>query len=289
MASNLRLHLQHCFSPPSLRSYFAEFISTFLFVFTAVGSAISARMLTPDVTSDASSLVATAVAQAFGLFAAVFIAGDVSGGHVNPAVTFAFAVGGHIGVPSAIFYWASQLLGSTLACLVLHFISAGQARNRRQPLPSLTSFRTNLASLRCTYVGAGRADDEDRGGDDRIRRGDSGGGAHVPARVHGARGRGPSRGRQEGVCDDGVGLLTGWAPDGRVRAGGGLAHRRVHEPGAVIWAGGCRRGLQEPGRILGRPDDRRGGRGAGAPEPGVPVRARAAARERGNGGGGVTS
>ncbi|XP_062184474.1 probable aquaporin TIP5-1 [Phragmites australis] len=127
MASNLRLHLQHCFSLPALRSYLAEFISAFLFVFTAVGSAISARMITPDVTSDASSLVATAVAQAFGLFAAVLIAADVSGGHVNPAVTFAFAIGGHIGVPSAIFYWASQLLGSTLACLVLHFFSAGQA------------------------------------------------------------------------------------------------------------------------------------------------------------------
>ncbi|KAL6903380.1 hypothetical protein ACP4OV_004193 [Aristida adscensionis] len=142
MASNLLIHLKHSVSPPSLRSYLAEFISTFLFVFAAVGSAISARtspqasssrrvarwMLTPGATSsDAASLVATGVAQAFGLFAAVLIAADVSGGHVNPAVTFAFALCGHIGVPSAVFYWASQLLGSTFACLVLHYLSAGQA------------------------------------------------------------------------------------------------------------------------------------------------------------------
>ncbi|XP_024311261.1 probable aquaporin TIP5-1 isoform X1 [Brachypodium distachyon] len=126
MASNLRAHMKHCFSAASLRSYLAEFVSTFLFVFVAVGSAMSARMLTPDVTSDASSLVATAVAQSFGLFAAVFIAADVSGGHVNPAVTFALAIGGHIAVPSAIFYWSCQLLGSTFACLVLHYFSAGQ-------------------------------------------------------------------------------------------------------------------------------------------------------------------
>src|SRR5438132_1675841 len=86
-----------------------------------------AGMVTPDVTFDASSLVATAVAQAFGLFAAMLIATDVSGGHVNPAVTFAFVVGGNIGVPSALFYWTSQLLGSTFACLVLFFLSAGQA------------------------------------------------------------------------------------------------------------------------------------------------------------------
>ena len=82
-------------------------------------------MLTPDVTSDASSLVATALAQAFALFAAVFIAADVSGGHVNPAVTFAFALGGHIPFPTAILYSASQLLGSTFACFVVHIASAG--------------------------------------------------------------------------------------------------------------------------------------------------------------------
>ena len=42
-SNNLLVHLKHCFSAPSLRSYLAEFISTFLFVFTAAGSAISAR------------------------------------------------------------------------------------------------------------------------------------------------------------------------------------------------------------------------------------------------------
>ncbi|CAL5030676.1 unnamed protein product [Urochloa decumbens] len=143
MASNLLCKLKRSVSAASLRSYLAEFISTFLFVFAAVGSAISARMAmsgpgapAPDATSsagasaasDAASLVATAVAQAFGLFAAVLIAADVSGGHANPAVTFAFAIGGHIGVPTAVFYWASQMLASVFACLVLHYISAGQAR-----------------------------------------------------------------------------------------------------------------------------------------------------------------
>ena len=100
---------------------------------TAFGMCVLAGMLTtPDVTSSgsASPLVATAIAQAFGLFAAVLIAADVSGGHVNPAVTFTYAIGGHIGVPSAIFYWASQLLGSTLACLSLNLFPAGEACNR---------------------------------------------------------------------------------------------------------------------------------------------------------------
>ncbi|TVU14967.1 hypothetical protein EJB05_38464, partial [Eragrostis curvula] len=109
--NNLRAHMKQCFSAPSLRAYVAEFGCS-----------------TPTGTPDASALVATAVAQALGLYAAVFIAADVSGGHVNPAVTFAFAIGGHIPVPNAIFYWAAQMLGSTFACLVLNCLSAGQAR-----------------------------------------------------------------------------------------------------------------------------------------------------------------
>jgi glycerol uptake facilitator-like aquaporin len=62
---------------------------------------VGAGMLTPDITSNASSLAATAVAQAFALFAALFIAADVSGGHVNPAVTLAFALGGYVSFPTA--------------------------------------------------------------------------------------------------------------------------------------------------------------------------------------------
>ncbi|KAL6652275.1 hypothetical protein ACP70R_011200 [Stipagrostis hirtigluma subsp. patula] len=151
-SNNLLVLMKQCFSPPSLRSFLAEFISTFLFVFAAVGSAISARMLTPDGTPDATSLVATAVAQAFALFAAVLVAADVSGGHVNPAVTFAFAIGGYIGLPSAIFYWASQLLGATFACLVLHYISAGQAVPTTRIAAAMTGFGAAIMEGVTTFL-----------------------------------------------------------------------------------------------------------------------------------------
>ncbi|CAN6268796.1 unnamed protein product [Urochloa humidicola] len=157
MASNLLCKLKRSVSAASLRSYLAEFISTFLFVFAAVGSAISARMATADAgkgagAPDAASLVATAVAQAFGLFAAVLIAADVSGGHANPAVTFAFAIGGHIGVPTAVFYWASQMLGSVFACLVLHYISAGQAVPTTRINVHMTGFGAAIIEAVLTFM-----------------------------------------------------------------------------------------------------------------------------------------
>ncbi|KAH7537859.1 probable aquaporin TIP5-1 [Ziziphus jujuba] len=103
----------------ALRSYIAEFLSTFFYVFAVLGSMMSSRKLMPDAASDPSSLVVVAVANAFALASAVFIAANISGGHVNPAVTFGMAVGGHISVPTALFYWISQLLASVIACLVL--------------------------------------------------------------------------------------------------------------------------------------------------------------------------
>ncbi|XP_058086545.1 aquaporin TIP2-1-like [Magnolia sinica] len=126
MGSKLDL-IEEAFGPHSLRSYLAEFISTFLFVFIGVGSAISAGKLTSDASSDVTGLVAVAVAHAFALFVAVYVAANTSGGHVNPAVTFGLAVGGHISILTGTCYWVAQLLGSTMACLFLMLVTRGQA------------------------------------------------------------------------------------------------------------------------------------------------------------------
>ncbi|KAJ8632153.1 hypothetical protein MRB53_025489 [Persea americana] len=131
MASAIsRSQLEQSITVPALRSYLAEFISTFLFVFAVVGSVMSARKMTPDAATGSSSLavVAEAMAHAFALFVMVYIASNnVSGGYMNPAVTFGLAVGGHISIPTAMFYWAAQLVASTMACLLLRLLTAGNA------------------------------------------------------------------------------------------------------------------------------------------------------------------
>lgn len=129
MASAIsRSQIEQSITVPALRSYLAEFISTFLFVFAVVGSVMSARKMTPDVAMGSSTpaLVAEAMAHAFALFVMVYIASNnLSGGYMNPAVTFGLAVGGHISIPTAMFYWAAQLVASTMACLLLRLLTAG--------------------------------------------------------------------------------------------------------------------------------------------------------------------
>ncbi|KAF8077274.1 hypothetical protein N665_1049s0008 [Sinapis alba] len=111
----------------SLKAYLAEFISTLLFVFAGVGSAIAFGKLTENAALDASGLVAIAVCHGFALFVAVSIAANHSGGHVNPAVTFGLVLGGKLKVITGIFYWVAQLLGSTVACFLLKFVTGGLA------------------------------------------------------------------------------------------------------------------------------------------------------------------
>ncbi|KAL9291593.1 Aquaporin TIP2-1 [Arabidopsis thaliana] len=113
------------FSLASLRAYLAEFISTLLFVFAGVGSAIAYAKLTSDAALDTPGLVAIAVCHGFALFVAVAIGANISGGHVNPAVTFGLAVGGQITVITGVFYWIAQLLGSTAACFLLKYVTGG--------------------------------------------------------------------------------------------------------------------------------------------------------------------
>ncbi|KAK4364626.1 hypothetical protein RND71_015984 [Anisodus tanguticus] len=88
-------NLKEARHPDTLRAVAAEFISMFVFVFASEGCAIS---FTNTLTSDgaimpAAVLISAALSHAFSLFVAVSVSLNISGGHVNPAVTFAAFIG----------------------------------------------------------------------------------------------------------------------------------------------------------------------------------------------------
>ncbi|CAO2815437.1 unnamed protein product [Amaranthus hypochondriacus] len=113
------------FSWASIKAYIAEFISTLLFVFAGVGSCIAYNKLTADAALSPGGLVAVAVCHGFALFVAVAVGANISGGHVNPAVTFGLAVGGQITILTGIFYWVAQLAGSVVGCFLLKAATGG--------------------------------------------------------------------------------------------------------------------------------------------------------------------
>ncbi|RZC75151.1 hypothetical protein C5167_050633 [Papaver somniferum] len=111
--------------PDSMRATIAEFFSTFIFVFAGEGSVLALGKMYGDTTTEASGLIAVALAHGLALFVAVAIALNVSGGHVNPAVTFGSLVGGRISLLRSILYWVAQILGAIVASLLLRLTTVG--------------------------------------------------------------------------------------------------------------------------------------------------------------------
>ncbi|RXI04444.1 hypothetical protein DVH24_038718 [Malus domestica] len=109
----------------ALKAALAEFISVLIFVFAGEGSGMAFNKLTDSASTTPAGLVAAALAHAFALFVAVSIAANISGGHVNPAVTFGAFIGGHITFVRTILYWIAQLIGAVVACLLLKFATGG--------------------------------------------------------------------------------------------------------------------------------------------------------------------
>lgn len=95
------------------RPYMAELIGTFFFVFIGAGSIMAAAY------SGSSSLLTIAFAHGFAIFAMVAMFGAVSGGHFNPAVTFAMFLKKEIGLIRGVAYMGFQISGAFLAVNVL--------------------------------------------------------------------------------------------------------------------------------------------------------------------------
>ncbi|KAB1217952.1 Aquaporin TIP1-3 [Morella rubra] len=111
--------------PDAIKAALAEFFSMIIFVFAGEGSGMAFNKLTDGGSTTPAGLVAAALAHAFALFVAVSVGANISGGHVNPAVTFGAFIGGNISLLRSILYWIAQLLGSVVACLLLKFATGG--------------------------------------------------------------------------------------------------------------------------------------------------------------------
>lgn len=111
--------------PSPMKAAVAEFISTLIFVFAGEGSCMALNKLTNEAPATPAALIAVAIAHAFALFVAVSVASNISGGHINPAVTFGAFVGGNITILRAILYWLAQLLAAVVACALLKFTTGG--------------------------------------------------------------------------------------------------------------------------------------------------------------------
>src|SRR3954449_7666241 len=97
---------------PLHRALIAEFVGTALLILLGDGVVASVVLLNKQ----ADWIVITT---GWGLAVAlgVYVSGRLSGGHLNPAVTFALAVRGEVPWSMLFPYWAAQVAGAFVAGL----------------------------------------------------------------------------------------------------------------------------------------------------------------------------
>lgn len=97
-----------------MRKYTAEVIGTFALVFCGTGAIVINEASNGAVTH-------AGIAITFGLIvlAMIYALGDISGAHLNPAVSIAFMIGGRMPSREVLPYIASQLAGAFAASLTL--------------------------------------------------------------------------------------------------------------------------------------------------------------------------
>ena len=108
-------------SPKLSQKLVAEVVGTFIFVFVGAGSAVATQYV--GVTDPGTALLIAAIGNGLGLAIGISVTLAVSGGALNPAVTIGLWVGKKIPSRDVIPYIIAEIIGATIAGLLLIGVS----------------------------------------------------------------------------------------------------------------------------------------------------------------------
>lgn len=105
----------------------AEFLGTGVLVFGGCGAAIfSAKVVASNTMNMGIGFLGVALAFDLTVLAMVYAVGHISGGHFNPAVTLGAALAGRVEWKAVPAYMVTQVVGASVAGLVLFAIASGK-------------------------------------------------------------------------------------------------------------------------------------------------------------------
>ena len=96
-----------------MKKYIAECVGTFVLTFLGCGTAMFLGCGTP------AGVVGTAIAFGLAVVAMAYTIGEISGCHINPAITLGVALSGRMSWKDACGYWVGQVIGGILAGALL--------------------------------------------------------------------------------------------------------------------------------------------------------------------------
>src|SRR6267154_4550695 len=95
----------------------AECLGTFALVFAGTGA-----IVIDEITCGGVSHIGVALTFGLIVLAMIYSVGDISGAHLNPAVTLGFFVARRFEARLVLPYIASQIMGALAASAILHFL-----------------------------------------------------------------------------------------------------------------------------------------------------------------------
>ncbi|MDA7503377.1 MIP family channel protein [Planctomicrobium sp.] len=129
-----------------MKKYLAEVIGTFALVFAGTGAIVANQVSNGAVTH-------VGIAITFGLIvlAMIYTVGDISGAHLNPAVTLAFWYGKRFPIQQVAPYIVAQLIGACLASGLLRILFWEQ-QNLGMSLPNDTWWQSFVFEFILTFI-----------------------------------------------------------------------------------------------------------------------------------------
>lgn len=128
-----------------MKNYFAESIGTFALVFCGTGA-----IVINDVSGGLVTHVGISLTFGLIVMAMIYALGDVSGAHINPAVTLAFWSAGRFPGREVLPYIVAQLLGAVLASALLKMLFPQHA-TLGATLPLGPDFRAFIIEILLTF------------------------------------------------------------------------------------------------------------------------------------------
>lgn len=98
-----------------MKKYVSEFLGTLLLVLFGTGVA----------TISGGNIIATSIAFGLVIIMDIYIFGNISGSHVNPAVSLAMLITKRLSLKDFIWYVTSQLIGAIIGTTILYAILSG--------------------------------------------------------------------------------------------------------------------------------------------------------------------
>lgn len=133
--------------------FFAEFLGTFLLI--VLGNGVVANVNLDRTHSHGAGWIVITAGWGMAVFVAVFATQDISGAHLNPAVTLGLALSGLFGWAKVVPFVLAQMAGAMLGAFTVYFFFADHFRATRTPqvrkhcfctAPAIRNYRNNFFS-----------------------------------------------------------------------------------------------------------------------------------------------